>query len=461
MTATALDSADLPRHLHARAEMRQVFSDEDAHRLLSRDRGGARARAGRGSASFREKAAREIVEQVPDREHRPRPPQAADRAHRLSDPRRGAADRRRCAPTGSANGATGAPPRRTSPTPRPSCRSAPRSTWSSRTWRRSRPRSPTCRGAIATRRWPAAATCSRRCRSPSASRRAALLAAMQRHRERLAQLRPRVLVGEFGGAVGTLASLGADGLKVQAALMARARPRPAGDRLAHGARPHRRGRLLPRPRHRHARQDLDGREAPDADRGRRGLRAVPRGRAARRAPCRRSATRSRASTSTPPPRWCARTWPRCSKPRSPTTSARPARGRSSGSRCRKSSCSSSGALAQTRLLVAGLEVDAARMRANLDLTLGMIVSEAVMMGLGPHLGRQRAHDLVYDICRKVAATGEPLVDLLARDAEIAPASDASASSNRCAIRRTISGLPGEMVDQVLALESGKAGRARR
>src|SRR5258706_14645525 len=42
---------------------------------------------------------------------------------------------------------------------------------------------------------------------------------MQRHRERLAMLRPRVLVGEFGGAVGTLASLGGDGLKVQAELM--------------------------------------------------------------------------------------------------------------------------------------------------------------------------------------------------------------------------------------------------
>ena len=71
-------------------------------------------------------------------------------------------------------------------------------------------------------------------------------------------------------------------------------------------------------------------------------------------------------------------------------------------------------LAQTKLLVSGLEVDAERMRANLDLTKGMIVSEAVMMGLGPHLGRQRAHDLVYDICRKVAATGEPLVELLAQ-----------------------------------------------
>src|SRR5437868_364723 len=48
---------------------------------------------------------------------------------------------------------------------------------------------------------------------------ASLLAAMQRHRERLAELRPRVLVGEFGGAAGTLSSLGADGLKVQEALM--------------------------------------------------------------------------------------------------------------------------------------------------------------------------------------------------------------------------------------------------
>src|SRR5262249_57555481 len=72
----------------------------------------------------------------------------------------------------------------------------------------------------------------------------------------------------------------------------------------------------------------------------------------------------------------------------------------------------SGALAQTKLILPGLEVDAERMRTNLDLTRGMIVSEAVMMGLAPHLGRQRAHDLVYDICRNVAASGEPLVDLL-------------------------------------------------
>src|ERR1700756_2105240 len=66
---------------------------------------------------------------------------------------------------------------------------------------------------------------------------------------------------------------------------------------------------------------------------------------------------------------------------------------------------SAGALAQTRVLVTGLQVDAKKMRANLDITRGLIVSEAVMMGVAPYLGRQYAHDLVYDICRQVGATG--------------------------------------------------------
>jgi 3-carboxy-cis,cis-muconate cycloisomerase len=46
------------------------------------------------------------------------------------------------------------------------------------------------------------------------------LAMFDRHLERLDQLRPRVLVGQFAGAAGTLASLGGKGLEVQAAMMA-------------------------------------------------------------------------------------------------------------------------------------------------------------------------------------------------------------------------------------------------
>ena len=71
-------------------------------------------------------------------------------------------------------------------------------------------------------------------------------------------------------------------------------------------------------------------------------------------------------------------------------------------------CHSAGALAQTLFVLTGLQVDEKKMRANLDMTKGLIVSEAVMMGLGPYLGRQYAHDLVYDVCRKVVATGRPL-----------------------------------------------------
>jgi adenylosuccinate lyase len=48
---------------------------------------------------------------------------------------------------------------------------------------------------------------------------AALLAAVERHCQRLSELRPRVLVGEFGGACGTLASLQKGALETQAGLM--------------------------------------------------------------------------------------------------------------------------------------------------------------------------------------------------------------------------------------------------
>ena len=63
------------------------------------------------------------------------------------------------------------------------------------------------------------------------------------------------------------------------------------------------------------------------------------------------------------------------------------------------------------------------MRKNLDLTGGMIVAEAVMMGLGPYLGRQRAHDLVQEICRAGIASGRPLLDLLAENDEITQHAD--------------------------------------
>jgi 3-carboxy-cis,cis-muconate cycloisomerase len=71
-----------------------------------------------------------------------------------------------------------------------------------------------------------------------------------------------------------------------------------------------------------------------------------------------------------------------------------------------------GALHQCAFMLAGLTVDTARMRRNLDLTGGLIVAEAVMMALAPHTGRQHAHDLVYEACRVALETGQPILGVL-------------------------------------------------
>ena len=103
-------------------------------------------------------------------------------------------------------------------------------------------------------------------------------------------------------------------------------------------------------------------------------------------------------------------------------------------------------------MVKGLEVDAKRLRAHRDIPNGTIVSEAVMMGLGPYLGRQRAHDLVYDICRVSAIENKPLVDLLAQDKEISKHVPRAELEKMCDPAAYL-GLAGEMTDRVLKAEA--------
>src|SRR5208282_3092189 len=78
----------------------------------------------------------------------------------------------------------------------------------------------------------------------------------------------------------------------------------------------------------------------------------------------------------------------------------------------------SGALYHARNLAAGLHIDEKRMRENLDATGGLIASEAVMMALAPHLGRERAHALVSEISRASLAQKKRFLDLLAENAEV-------------------------------------------
>jgi 3-carboxy-cis,cis-muconate cycloisomerase len=77
-----------------------------------------------------------------------------------------------------------------------------------------------------------------------------------------------------------------------------------------------------------------------------------------------------------------------------------------------------GALAQARVMFAGLTIDAHRMRDNLALTGGLISAEAVMMGLAPAIGRHHAHEVVYAACRDVADGKGNLLDVLCADPKV-------------------------------------------
>jgi 3-carboxy-cis,cis-muconate cycloisomerase len=89
------------------------------------------------------------------------------------------------------------------------------------------------------------------------------------------------------------------------------------------------------------------------------------------------------------------------------------------------------------------------MRRNIDLTHGLVMSEAVMMGLGPYIGREYAHDLVYDICREAVKQQRPLLDLLAEHPEINRHLDRASMARLCDPANYL-GQSGVMVDRVLA-----------
>ena len=55
---------------------------------------------------------------------------------------------------------------------------------------------------------------------------------------------------------------------------------------------------------------------------------------------------------------------------------------------------------------------------NLAISRGLIVAEAVMMGLAPQIGRQEAHDVVYDACRLANEKGLTLADALSADPRV-------------------------------------------
>ena len=112
-----------------------------------------------------------------------------------------------------------------------------------------------------------------------------------------------------------------------------------------------------------------------------------------------------------------------------------------------------GALHQAKFALGGLIVDTDQMRRNLGISRGLIVAEAVMMELAPAIGRQQAHDVVYDACRTVNEKGGTLAEALAALPAV------TAHFDRAAIDRLTDpanylGLSPQMVDRALT-ESAK------
>jgi len=273
------------------------------------------------------------------------------------------------------------------------------------------------------------------------------LSAIERHQQRLAELRPRVLVGEFGGAAGTLASLGTAGLQVQEGLMAElglGQPEIAWhterDRIAEvgcflGLVTGTLGKIAtdvkllmqtevgevfePYAKDRGSSSTMPQKRNPISSNYIHACVAMVRQVVA--ALLDAMVEDHERSTGPWEIEWIA---------------------------VPEIFLLTAGALQQARSLLAGLEVDAARMRANLEITQGQISTEAVMMGLAPYLGRQRAHDLVYDISRQASISGRSLLDLLTENEEIATSLDRAALAKLLDPAEYL-GLSGKMVARVL------------
>lgn len=81
-------------------------------------------------------------------------------------------------------------------------------------------------------------------------------------------------------------------------------------------------------------------------------------------------------------------------------------------------CLVSGALRQAQILADGLEVDAERMRRNLELTQGLVLAEAVSIVLAQRLGRDHAHHLLESCCKRAVAEQRHLRAVLGDDPQV-------------------------------------------
>ncbi|GIZ50555.1 3-carboxy-cis,cis-muconate cycloisomerase [Noviherbaspirillum aridicola] len=241
---------------------------------------------------------------------------------------------------------------------------------------------------------------------------------VQRHRERLAALRPRLLVLQFGGAAGTLASLGGKGLAVAQAL---------ADELGLG--------LPAMPWH--GQRDSLAEAAAVL-----GMLTGSLGKMARDialltqtevGEAAEPAAEGKGGSSTMPhkqnPVGCAAVLAAAARVPALVSTMLSAMVQEheralGGWQAEWDSLPdivllAAGALRQATTMAEGLTVNPQRMRANLDTTGGLIMAEAVALALGARLGRLQAHELVEAACRRAVQSGRPLREVLREDSAVA------------------------------------------
>jgi 3-carboxy-cis,cis-muconate cycloisomerase len=273
------------------------------------------------------------------------------------------------------------------------------------------------------------------------------LSMFDRHAERLQQLKPRVLVGEFAGAAGTLASLGGKGLEVQAAFCGElglgvptATWHVARDGFAEAVN------LLALITASLGKIAYDIMLLSSTEFGEVYEPFVPGRGASSTMPQKRNAISSELMMAAAKAvrqkaglmlDAAVQDLERATGPWHAEWMAIP-----------DSFVLTAGALRQARFALGGLIVDEQRMRHNLGISRGLIVGEAVMMGLAPHLGRQRAHDVVYDACRTVNEQGGTLAEALMQVAAVTEHLDATAIERLTDPGNYLGQAP-EMVDRVM------------
>lgn len=77
-----------------------------------------------------------------------------------------------------------------------------------------------------------------------------------------------------------------------------------------------------------------------------------------------------------------------------------------------------GVLVQSEQLIAGMQVDSQKMRKDLEITHGLIMAESVTLALAAFIGKQEAHHLVESLCHRALDEKRPLQQLLENDPRI-------------------------------------------